>query len=350
MENQQHTCASARTSHTAKHTHGTSEHTHADHTHSPAHHDHHHSHSHGHHHGSHDHNHAAGASTTRLAWALAITGTVLIAELLGAAFTGSLALAADAGHMAVDSSGLIIALIAAHLARTPRNDRYTWGLARIEILAAALQAGMLLAICGFVAWESVEHLLTPQDLNAAPMLWIGVLGLVANAISLGILAGGRGESLNMRAAFLEVANDALGSVAVIIAAILALTTGWVSGDAIVSLLIAALMIPRALSLLRQAVRVLLERVPVGLDTADMRTHMEALPGVVAVHDLHVTTISTGMHALTAHVATEVLSDDERGVLLHRLEECAADHFPLPIGHTTFQIEPAGHMDHERMSH
>ena len=301
---------------------------------------------------SHSHSHAS-ASRGRLAIALAVTGTVLIAELIGAYITESLALAADAGHMLVDSSGLVIALIAAHLMTRPRNNRRTWGWARSEVVAAALQAGMLAIICGFVAFEAIRRMVTPEsiDLLPMPMLIIGIIGLGANAISLAVLAGGRGDSLNMRAAFLEVANDALGSVAVIIAALVTLVTGWSGADAIASLIIAVLMAPRAVILLRRSVRILMEATPEALDLAEVRTHILAAPGVTDVHDLHATTISTGVVSLTAHVTVaDGLSDHERADLLHTLQSCAGEHFPVSIGHSTFQIDTAEHRDHEVLTH
>ena len=145
-------------------------------------------------HGGHGHDHShAGASAKRLGWALAVTGAVVIAELLGAFWSGSLSLAADAGHMVVDASGLVIALIAAHLTRRPRDDKRTWGWARSEVLAAALQAGMLLIISVMVAWEAAWRLASPPPVEAGPMLLVGVIGLLANVVSLAILAGGRDD-------------------------------------------------------------------------------------------------------------------------------------------------------------
>ena len=299
---------------------------------------------------SHSHSHAS-SSRSRLAAALAVTFVILVAEFVGAMVSGSLALAADAGHMLVDSSGLVVALIAAHLMTKPRTDRYTWGLARAEVIAAAVQAGMLLVICVVVAWQGVTRLGNPPDIETGPMLVIGVIGLIANVVSLVILSGGRRSSLNMKAAFLEVANDALGSVAVIIAAIVAYATGWTGADAIASLFIAALMAPRALKLLRTALAVLMEQTPTELDLDEVRRHMLGLTNVVDVHDLHVSTINTGTHALTAHVCTQAgLSDSERATLLHALEDCASEHFPISLTHTTFQFDTAAHERHERLNH
>lgn len=304
-----------------------------------------HSHSHGH-----THSHTSG-SRTRLMWALLVTSGIVIAELVGAWISGSLALAADAGHMIVDSSGLLIALIATQLMLKPRTDRHTWGWGRAEVIAAALQAGMLIIITGVVTWHAIMRLVTPDELHPVPMLIIGVIGLVANVVSLSILAGDRHASLNMRAAFLEVLNDALGSFAVIMAAIIALATDWTGADAIASLLIAMMMAPRAYVLLRGAIRILMEQTPPELDLSDVRHHMLELEGVIDVHDLHVSTIQTGIIALTAHLAVaEEMDVAERNRLLHELEECTAEHFPLAINHTTFQFDSVQHTVHENLTH
>ncbi|AOZ73428.1 cation transporter [Boudabousia tangfeifanii] len=282
--------------------------------------------------------------------ALLVTILILVAELLGAVFTESLALAADAGHMAVDSSGLIVALVAAHLMTRPRSDRFTWGLARSEVLAAALQAGMLIVISFLVAWEAIVRFWQPEPLLPKPMLIIGVIGLLANAISLAILAGGRHESLNMKAAFLEVANDAFGSLAVIIAAIFAWTLGWNQADSWASLIIVVLMVPRAGLLLKNAVAILLEATPSELDLPSIRQHLLEVDGVETVHDLHISTIQTGTYALTAHIGTSAQTMTEQSRVLHQLEACARHHHPVALAHTTFQLEPVAHEAHEEIRH
>ena len=298
----------------------------------------------------HSHGHAA-ASRKRLIGALAVTATVLVVELVGAYATGSLALAADAGHMAVDSSGLVVALIAASLMMRPRDDRHTWGYARAETVAAGLQAGMLLIICAVVTFEGIERLLNPADLKAGPMLAIGIVGLVANVVSLMILSGGRGDSLNMRAAFLEVANDALGSAAVIVAAVIAMTTGFMRADAIASLFIAALMAPRAWKLLRRSLAILMEQTPEDLDLDEVRASILAVPGAIDVHDLHATTIATGVVDLSAHVTvTDDVNGHVDGNLVHALEDAVECHFPETRAHTTFQLDIAKHRDHEKLTH
>ena len=302
--------------------------------------------------GDHGVSHAhATSSRSRLAVALGITATVLAVELVGAALTGSLALAADAGHMAVDSTGLVVALVATHLMARPRDDRHTWGWARSEVIAAALQAGMLAIICVTVAWEAVQRLSDPEPIEPGPMLVVGAVGLAANVASLLILAGGRRQSLTVRAAVLEVVTDALGSAAVIAAAVLALTVGWIGADAVASLVIAALMAPRAVLLLRRSLSILMEETPADLDLRLVREHMLAVPGVSDVHDLHVTTIGTGVVSLTAHVAVGAdVPEDERRLVVHTLQTCVSTHFPVVVGHSTFQVDTPEHRDHEVLAH
>ena len=301
-------------------------------------------------HGAHSHDHShSSASAARLGWALTVTGAVVIAELVGAFWSGSLSLAADAGHMVVDASGLVVALIAARLMRRPRDEKHTWGWARSEVLAATLQAGMLLAISAIVAWEGAWRLASPPEVEAGPMLLVGVVGLLANVVSLAILAGGRNSNLNMKAAFLEVANDALGSLAVIVAAGAEWAFGWARADAIASLLIAVLMAPRALTLLRRSVAILMEEAPASVDVTELRAHMTDIDGVLGVHDLHVAAVSSRLVTVTAHVTvTHEADGPTRDRIVHELGECACHHFP--IAHSTFQLECPEHASHEHIEH
>lgn len=297
---------------------------------------------------AHSHTHTAGSSITRLGIVLALTATVLIAEVVAALLSGSLALLADAGHMATDSAGLVIALGAAILAHRPASERSTWGMRRAEVIGAGLQAGMLSVVGLVVAVRAIIDLADPSPVASTPMIVMGVIGLVANAVGLLVLAGGQGESLNMRAAFLEVANDALGSVGVLVAAAVIAVTGWQQADAVASLLIVALIVPRAVSLLRSAGSVLMELAPQDLDLSEVRRHLMGLDGVVAVHDLHAWSVAPGLPVLTAHV---VVTDEREaagapGDLLRAMQSCVAEHFPVSIQHSTFQIEPVGHREPE----
>ena len=317
---------------------------HEDHDHSPAATEHAHGHS---------HNHGAGASRGRLLIALCLSVTVLVAEIITALLTGSLALLADAGHMLTDVVGLVMALVAAHLSTRPATDRSTWGMRRAEVIGAALQAGMLAVVGVFVAFKAIHNLLVAPQVEASGMLVMGVIGLVANVIALVVLSGGRGgdghgENLNMRAAFLEVLNDALGSVGVIIAAAIVARTGWTRADAVVSLLIAVLILPRAVALLRSALAVLMDFTPKELDLAQVRTHMLEVDHVEEVHDLHAWTVASGMPVLTAHVVVrdECLRDGHTEEILDRLQSCMAEHFPVRIQHAPLQLEPVSHLEHE----
>ena len=317
---------------------------HEDHDHSPAATEHAHGHS---------HNHGAGASRGRLLIALCLSVTVLVAEIITALLTGSLALLADAGHMLTDVVGLVMALVAAHLSTRPATDRSTWGMRRAEVIGAALQAGMLAVVGVFVASKAIHNLLVAPQVEASGMLVMGVIGLVANIIALVVLSGGRGgdghgENLNMRAAFLEVLNDALGSVGVIIAAAIVARTGWTRADAVVSLIIAALILPRAVALLRSALAILMDFTPKELDLAQVRTHMLEVDHVEEVHDLHAWTVASGMPVLTAHVVVrdECLRDGHTEEILDRLQSCMAEHFPVRIQHATLQLEPVSHLEHE----
>lgn len=279
----------------------------------------------------------------RLAIAFALTASVLVAEVIGAIITGSLALLVDAAHMLTDAGGLLVALLAAGLMERPATSRRTWGLRRAEVLAATAQAAVLLGVGLFVVIEAVRRLSQPSEIASVELLIFGVVGLVTNIVAIVVLSGGRGDNLNMRAAFLEVLNDALGSVAVIAAAIVIMTTGFQQADSIAALLVGVLIIPRTLRLLRDAIDVLLESVPRGIDLDDVRQHLLDEEHVVDVHDLHITQIATGLPVLTAHVVVEAecFHDGHAPEITRALQHCVADHFSVAIDHATFQLEPAG---------
>ena len=301
---------------------------------------------------SHDHDHAPNGNRTRLAIAFGITASILLAEVVGALITGSLALLVDAAHMLTDAGGLLMALIAANLVLRPASDRFTWGFRRAEVLAALAQAAILLAVGIYAFIEGVSRLLDPPEVSSTGLLVFGIVGLVGNVAAIMILSSGRGANLNMRAAFLEVINDALGSVAVIVSAIVIATTGWTQIDAIAAMLISALIVPRTLILLKETGAILLESTPRGLDLGEVRRHMLELPHVVEVHDLHATQIATGMPVLTAHVVVEpgCFRDGHAPTILDDLQLGVAEHFPVNVEHSTFQIEPTTHRASEPASH
>lgn len=289
---------------------------------------------------AHDHT-RAGTARWRIGIALALTSAMLAAGLLGAALTGSLALLTDAGHVLTDALGLALAFAAATLATRPASDRRTWGFRRAEVLGAATQAAILLVVGLFAVVEGIRRLIQPTAVEADGLLIFGAIGLAGNLIALAVLAGGRGENLNLRAAFTEVLADALGSVAVIAGALVISATGWVQADAVAGLVVAALILPRALAILREAAGVLLEETPAGLDLADVRSHMLELPHVREVHDLHASRIDTGLPILTAHVVVDdgCFHDGHTAELLAGLRACVATHFPVCVEHATFQLEP-----------
>ena len=299
----------------------------------------------------HTHDHA-DSGRGRLAIALGITAAVLVAEVVGAVITGSLALLVDAAHMLTDAGGLAIALLAATLVRRPANSKRTWGMARAEVLGATAQAAVLLAVGIFVLVEAVQRLFNPPEITGGQLIIFGIIGLLGNVASIIVLASSRGKNLNLRAAFLEVLNDALGSLAVIAAAIVIATTGFQLADAIAAILIGALILPRAVLLLRDTTNVLLESTPKGLDLNSVRDHLLELPHVKSVHDLHVSQIATGLPVLTAHVVVDdqCFYDGHNARMLDDLQHCVAEHFAVQIEHSTFQLEPAGHGAHEHPTH
>jgi cobalt-zinc-cadmium efflux system protein len=298
------------------------------------------------------HGHRAGAASAdqrrRLTGALVLTAVVMVAEVVGAVLSGSLALGADAGHMFTDVAAIGIALTAMTIAQRRTTARSTFGLYRLEIFAAALNAVVLLAVAGWVVWIAVRRLDDAPQVHSSLMLAVAMLGLAANATSLWWLHGGRQESLNVRGAYLEVLGDLLGSAAVVVAAVLIAVTDRPVIDPIASLVVAALIVPRTWTLLREAVTILLEATPAGTDLDHVRSHIIDVPGVVDVHDLHVWTISSGRPVMSAHVVVDARWLARSGEVLDALQSCLGAHFD--VEHCTFQVEPPGHAAHEAPMH
>jgi cobalt-zinc-cadmium efflux system protein len=293
---------------------------------------------------------ATNPHRNRLIIVLVITFAVLIAEVVGGLIAGSLALLADAGHVLTDATGLIMALIAASLATRAATVKRTFGLQRAEVLAALGNALLLVAVAVWVLIMAVDRLRDPVQIRSGLMLAVAVVGALANLAGLLVLRPGQSKSLNMRGAYLEVFGDFVGSLAVIVAAVLILITGWTPFDAIASLAIVILIIPRAWSLLREVVDVLLEATPRGVDLDEVRDHILRVRGVVDVHDLHAWTITSGVPVLSAHVIVDhaCISQGRSGEVLDRLGECLGGHFD--VSHCTFQLEPVGHQEHEAAHH
>ena len=294
---------------------------------------------------------AAAGRRGRLAVVLGLTLVVLVTEVVGAAVSGSLALLADAGHMATDALGLGLALGAVTLAQRPARGRRTFGWQRLEILAAVANGLLLVAVSVYVVVEAVRRIGDPPQIASGVLLGIAALGLAVNLLGLALLRPGRdGGSLAVRGAYLEVLGDAAGSVAVLTAAVVIATTGWTPADTVASLVVAALVLPRAWALLREALDVLLEAAPRGVDLDQVRSHMKQVDGVLDVHDLHAWTITSGMPVLSAHVVVtdEALDAGHGGRVLDALCACLGGHFD--VEHCTFQLEAVQHADHEAPVH
>ncbi|MEE1926996.1 cation diffusion facilitator family transporter [Streptomyces sp. TRM 70351] len=294
---------------------------------------------------------ASAAHRGRLSAALGIAVVLLLVQVAGAWATGSLALLADAGHVATDATGIAVALAAIHLAARPAAGRRTFGLARVEILAALFNCLLLLGVGGYILVEAVQRLREPADVPGGPTLVIGLVGLALNCLSLALLMRGQKESLNVRGAFLEVLADALGSLAVVASAVVIMVTGWTRADVVASLVIALMIVPRTVKLAREALDVLLEAAPRHVDLDEVRAHILSVDGVEGLHDLHVWTITSGMPVLSVHVVVcrDVLDAVGHERVLHDLQRCLGRHFD--VEHCTFQLEPHGHAEHEaRLCH
>ena len=277
---------------------------------------------------------AAAAGSRPLVLVLAMVVAVGAVEIVGGYLTGSLALLADAGHMATDAAGLGLALVAIWFARRPATPERTFGYGRVEIFAAAINAVILLAVAAIIVFEAIRRAADPPDVVGLPMLAIATLGLVANVISLRMLHAGARRSLNLRGAYLEVMGDLLGSLAVIAAGVVILATGWAPIDTIASVVIAVLIVPRTWILLREAVDILLQSTPRDVVLSDVRTHLLRAEGVVDIHDLHAWTLTSGKHVVSAHVVIEPAAD--AATVLDELCACLSDDFDFE--HSTIQLE------------
>lgn len=294
-----------------------------------------------------------GASSRRLlAISLALTATVMVVQVVGAILTGSLALLADAAHMLTDSAALVIALIASAVAARPADARRTFGYQRAEVLGALVNAILLIVVSVWVAVEGIGRLIDPSGVEIAGvgMLVVAAVGMTANAIALWLLSKAQRHSINVRGAYLEVLGDLIGSALVIAAAIVIVVTGWITADAIASLLVAALIVPRAITLLREVLSVLTESAPAGTEVDEIRAHILDTEGVVDVHDVHVWQLTRGAPVFTAHVvvAPEYYATDRSAHLLAALHGCLADHFD--VEHSTIQLELAGQAGVDRVRH
>jgi cobalt-zinc-cadmium efflux system protein len=292
-----------------------------------------------------EHGSPAGRNWRRLAAALGVSLLILVGEVVAGIASGSLALLADAGHVFADVAGMGLSLAAIGIAARPRTMVRSFGLYRLEILAASVNAALLLGIGVVVLIEAVRRLADPPPIQTGLVAAVAAIVIAANLASLLFLGRSHRASLTMRAAYLEVVADILGASAVLVAAIVIALTGWDQADAVASIGIAILIIPRTAGLLRDAVDVLLEATPKGIDMADVQRHILEAPGVRDVHDLHAWTITSGMNVVSAHVVLN--PDGVPGDVLDHLGRCLADDFD--IDHSTFQLETPEHVRWEAES-
>lgn len=287
----------------------------------------------------HDHSHSSTGKNRRALWiTFALTASFFLVEVLGAYWTKSLALFADAGHMFTDVCGIGFALFASWIAQRPASARKTYGYYRIEILTAAANALILFAVSGYILYEAYQRFQSPPEVVSLPLLFIAVLGLIVNVLCLFQLHKGSKESLNVEGAFLEVVSDAIGSLGVLVAALIMIFTKWYYADPLIAALIGLFIIPRTWNLLKKAVNVLMEGTPEGIHVDEIEKEIQSIPGVKLIHDLHVWTITSGVNALSGHVVVtnDMTLKDSQGLLDKintRLEE------KFHIEHTTLQFEP-----------
>jgi cobalt-zinc-cadmium efflux system protein len=283
---------------------------------------------------SHPHHHGHRGSRRRLGLVLALTCAFFGVEVVAGVLTGSLSLLADAGHMLTDVAGLVLALAAMKFAERPPSPRRTYGYHRVEILAALTNALVLAAVAGYILAEAWERFRIPHPVAGIPVLAVATIGLLVNIVGAFLLRDGSQASLNVRGAYNEVLADALSSVGVIVGAGVIMATGWLFVDPLVAVAIALFVLPRTWGLVREAVHVLLEGAPPEVDIVVLRAAMEGVAGVKAVHDLHVWTLTSGLHALSAHAILR--EGAAHGVVLADLHARVTGDFP--IQHVTVQLE------------
>lgn len=280
-----------------------------------------------------------GAGHERKLWmALGLTASFMLAEVIGAFVTGSLALLSDAAHMLTDTLALAISLVAIQVAKRPADRKRTFGYARFEILAAAFNALLLFVVAFYILFEAWQRLQAPAAIQSTGMLVIAVLGLIVNLISMGLLASGSSESLNVKGAYLEVWSDMLGSLGVIVAALVIMFTGWGWVDSLVAAAIGLWVLPRTWSLLRESMNVLLQGVPDGVDIDQLEQAIRGVPGISDVHDLHIWALTSGKNVLSAHLVAHLQERDEQAILAE-VSKLLEERFE--IAHVTLQVEQAG---------
>lgn len=289
----------------------------------------------------HSHGQVRAGHEKKLLMALGLTTGFMIAEVIGAWITGSLALLSDAAHMFTDSAALAISLMTFQIAKRPADRNRTFGYARFEILASAFNAILLFLVALYILYEAYQRLSNPSAIQSTGMLIVAVLGLVVNLISMRLLGAASGESLNVKGAYLEVWSDMLGSIGVIVAAIVIRYTGWAWVDSLVAAAIGLWVLPRTWTLLRESMNVLLEGVPNGIDLDKVEQAILSVTGVQAVHDLHVWSVTSGKNVMSVHVVISQSSLDGQSILAS-ITALVTEQFE--IGHCTIQLEHDGFHD------
>lgn len=298
-------------------------------------------------HDGHSQVHSVGRKhAKRLAAALALTVTLMVVQAVGGLLAGSLALVADAAHMLTDAGGLALALLAIRIAARPATPEKTYGYLRAEILSAMANAVVLLLLSGYILYEAYHRLFAPPEILAWPMLVIAVAGLAVNLASMKLLAAGADESLNVKGAYVEVLSDMLGSLGVIVAAVVVMLTGWTLIDPIVAAGIGLFIVPRTWGLLKHSTNILLEGAPLGADVEEIRKRLMAISGVVAVHDIHIWTITSGFDSMTAHVVVHDFKDARRVLS----EACDILESEFDLDHVTIQVEDPALWDAKKRLH
>ena len=292
--------------------------------------------------------HVLGRATDRrhLTIAFGIALALLVVEVVGGIAANSLAVLADAGHVLTDVTGIGLSLGAMWIAGRPATDGRTFGYFRAEILAAVANAVLLVGVAAFILVSAIGRLDDPPEVQGGLMLVLGIIGLVANGAAVLLLRRSAAGSLNVRGAYLEVLGDLFGSVAVIVAAVVIALTGWHAADAVASIVVAILIVPRTVGLLREAIDVLLEATPRGMRLEDVRAHIIDAEGVADVHDLHAWTITSGLPVISAHVVLSPGAEPAR--VLDELCACLAGDFD--VEHSTFQLETVDRRRLESAAH
>lgn len=281
------------------------------------------------------------AKNRRALWiTFGLTFTYFLVEVVGGLVTNSLALLADAAHMLTDVGGLGLALFAAWMSKKPATPQKTYGYYRVEILAALTNAVVLFLMAFFILYEAYRRFREPPEVASLPMMGVAAVGLVVNLIGIGMLRKASGESLNMKGAYLEVVSDLLGSVGVLIAGVVMLTTGWYYADPLFGVGIGLFILPRTWGLMKQAVNVLMEATPAHINLAEVEKSMLGVEGVASIHDLHVWTITSGIDALSVHVVLAAGADQEvTATVVERSAAVLKEKFS--IDHSTIQVERTG---------